>query len=46
MAAMRFDRLAPDQLVSAQVLGRFLLRMAILSIVAVLGQQGFGQTFE
>jgi hypothetical protein len=36
----------PHDLVSAQVLARFLLRIVILSICAALGRQGFGKTIE
>ena len=36
----------PHDLVSAQVLVRFLLRIVILSICAALGRQGFGKTIE
>ena len=34
------------ELVSVQVLIRFLPRMVILSVFAVLGSQGFGKTLE
>ena len=36
----------PRELVSVQVLIRFLLRMVILSVLAVVGSQGFGKTLE
>jgi hypothetical protein len=34
------------ELVFVQVLIRFLLRMVILSVFAVVGSQGFGKTLE
>ena len=36
----------PHDLVSAQVLIRFLLRIIILCVFAALGRQGFGKTIE
>jgi hypothetical protein len=36
----------PRELVSVQVLIRFLLRMVILSVFAALGSQGFAKTLE
>ncbi len=36
----------PHALISAQVLARFILRIALLSICAAVGKQGFGKTIE
>jgi hypothetical protein len=36
----------PHDLVSAQVVVRFFLRIVVLSIFAALGRQGFGKTIE
>jgi hypothetical protein len=36
----------PRELGSIQVLVRFLMRMVILSVFALLGSQGFGRTLE
>jgi hypothetical protein len=36
----------PAQLVSAQVLARFVMRMIILALFATVGRQGFSQTLQ